>query len=149
MRREAAGEEGTDLSHAIETVIPVRWRDMDAFGHVNHAVFLTYLEEARDAAIHQVLGEAGYVMARLTIDYRQELRRTDGPVTVACWFTTIGSSSLGTRETMRNAAGEVVAESETVIVGFDPLERRPQPWTEEQRRALTEAGAAPRVRDDG
>ena len=122
---------------------------MDAFGHVNHAVFLTYLEEARDAAIRQVLGEAGYVMARLTIDYRQELRRTDGPVTVACRFTTIGNTSLGTRESMRNAAGEVVAESETVIVSFDPLERRPQPWTEEQRRVLTEAGAAPRVRDDG
>lgn len=145
----AAREEETDLSHAIETVIPVRWRDMDAFGHVNHAVFLTYLEEARDAAIRQVLGGAGYVMARLTIDYRQELRHTDGPVTVACRFTTIGNSSLGTRETMRNAAGELVAESEAIIVRFDSVGRRPQRWSEDERRALAAAGAAPRVMGDG
>ena len=36
---------------ATETVVALRWRDMDAYGHVNHVVYLTYLEEARDAAI--------------------------------------------------------------------------------------------------
>jgi acyl-CoA thioesterase FadM len=40
---------------ATETVVALRWRDMDALGHVNHVVYLTYLEEARDAAIARIL----------------------------------------------------------------------------------------------
>lgn len=139
----SAREEETVLSHAIETVVPLRWSDMDAFGHINHAIYLTYLEEGRDAAIHQVLGDAGYVVARLCIDYRRELKRDDGPVTVACWFTTLGNSSMGTRETIRNASGELVVESEAVIVRFDPLERRSRPWSEGERQAIT------RVMGDG
>ncbi len=40
----------------FERLVPVRWRDTDAQGHVNHAVFLTYLEEARDAFFEHVIG---------------------------------------------------------------------------------------------
>ena len=81
---------------AIETVVALRWRDMDALGHVNHVVYLTYLEEARDAAITRILrdtpGENGYVVARVAIDYRRELRLADGPVVVSCAITTFGGS---------------------------------------------------------
>ena len=91
---------------ATETVVALRWRDMDAFGHVNHVVYLTYLEEARDAAIARILretpGEGGYVVARVAIDYRRELRLADGPVLVSCTVTTIGGSSAQTRETICN-----------------------------------------------
>lgn len=135
-------------AEATETTIALRWRDMDAYGHVNHAVFLTYLEEARGAAYRHVLrgvaGAAGFVVARVAIDYRRELRREDGPITVSCWFTTIGSTSLGTREVIRNAAGETVAESEAVIVKFDREQGRPRPWTEDERAAFSAAGARPR-----
>src|ERR671917_1871122 len=96
----------------IETVVPLRWRDMDAYGHVNHVVYLTYLEEARDAAITRILretpGESGYVVARVAIDYRRELRLADGPVVVSCAVTTIGRSSAQTRETIHSAAGDLV-----------------------------------------
>lgn len=135
-------------AEATETTIALRWRDMDAYGHVNHAVFLTYLEEARGAAYRHALrgvaGAAGFVVARVAIDYRRELRREDGPITVSCWFTTIGSTSLGTREVIRNAAGETVAESEAVIVKFDREQGRPRPWTEDERAAFSAAGARPR-----
>ena len=81
-------------STATETVVALRWRDMDAYGHVNHVVYLTYLEEGRDAAIARILretpGEGGYVVARVAIDYRRELRLADGPVVVSCTVTTIG-----------------------------------------------------------
>ena len=36
--------------------IEIRWRDMDGFGHVNNAVYLTYLEEARDQFLTELLG---------------------------------------------------------------------------------------------
>ncbi|MEP7026592.1 MAG: hypothetical protein ABJB47_22870, partial [Actinomycetota bacterium] len=38
-----------DVAGVFERLVGVRWRDGDGLGHVNHAVFLTYLEEGRDA----------------------------------------------------------------------------------------------------
>ncbi len=137
------------MGDAIKTVVPLRWSDMDAFGHINHAIYLTFLEEGRDAAVHQALGDVGYVVAHLAIDYRRELTRHDGPVTVSCWFTTLGNSSAGTRETIRNAAGDLITESEAVIVRFDPAERQSRPWSVDERAALIAAGAIPRVTGDG
>jgi acyl-CoA thioester hydrolase len=133
---------------ATETVVALRWRDMDAYGHVNHVVYLTYLEEARDAAITRILretpGESGYVVARVAIDYRRELRLADGPVVVSCTVTTIGATSAQTRETIQTATGYLAAEAEAVVVKFDRETRRPQPWTDDQRRAFVAAGARSR-----
>jgi acyl-CoA thioester hydrolase len=131
-----------------ETVVALRWRDMDAYGHVNHVVYLTFLEEARDAAIARILRETsaedGYVVARVAIDYRRELRLADGPVVVSCAVTTIGGASAQTRETIRTAAGELAAEAEAVVVKFDRETRRSQQWTDDERLAFAIAGACPR-----
>ena len=58
-----------------EKEIEIRWRDLDAFNHVNHIVFLTYLEEVRDEWLGRVLSDPelvwGYVVARVEIDYRR------------------------------------------------------------------------------
>jgi acyl-CoA thioester hydrolase len=130
---------------ATETVVTLRWRDMDALGHVNHVVYLTYLEEGRDAAIARILretsGEDGYVVARVAIDYRRELRLADGPVLVSCTVSTVGGSSAQTRETIRTAAGELVAEAEAVVVKFDRETRRSRRWTDAERHAFLAAGA--------
>jgi acyl-CoA thioester hydrolase len=133
---------------ATETVVALRWRDMDAYGHVNHVVYLTYLEEGRDAAIARILretpGESGYVVARVAIDYRRELRLADGPAVVSCTVTTIGTSSVQTRETIHTATGELVAEADAVVVKFDRETRRSRQWTDAERRAFVAAGARPR-----
>jgi acyl-CoA thioester hydrolase len=131
-----------------ETVVALRWRDMDAYGHVNHVVYLTYLEQGRDAAIAHILrdrpGEGGYVVARVAIDYRWELRLADGPVVVSCAVTTVGGASAQTRETIRTASGELAAEAEAVLVKFDRETRRSRQWTDDERRAFADAGARPR-----
>lgn len=136
------------IPHANETVVALRWRDMDAYGHVNHVVYLTYLEEARDAAIAWILrdtpGEGGYVVARIAIDYRRELRLADGPVIVSCAVTAIGGASVQTREMIHSAAGELASEAEAVVVKFDRETRRSRPWTDDERRAFAAAGARPR-----
>jgi acyl-CoA thioester hydrolase len=133
---------------ATETVVALRWRDMDAYGHVNHVVYLTYLEEGRDAAIARILretpGESGYVVARVAIDYRRELRLADGPAVVSCTVTTIGTSSVQTRETIHTATGELVAEADAVVVKFDRETRCSRQWTDAERRAFVAAGARPR-----
>ena len=48
---------GELMGTVFERPVDVRWRDVDALGHVNHAVFLTYLEEARDAFYICALGD--------------------------------------------------------------------------------------------
>jgi acyl-CoA thioester hydrolase len=130
---------------ATETIVALRWRDMDALGHVNHVVYLTYLEEARDAAIMRILrdtpGEGGYVVARVAIDYRRELRLADGPVVVSCTAMTIGGASAQTRETIHTATGELAAEAESILVKFDRETRRSRQWTDAERRAFLAAGA--------
>ena len=133
---------------ATETIVALRWRDMDALGHVNHVVYLTYLEEARDAAIARILrdtpGEGGYVVVRVAIDYRRELRLADGPVVVSCAVTTIGGASAQTQETIHTATGELAAEAEAVVVKFDRETRRSRQWADAERRAFLAAGARPR-----
>ncbi len=52
----------------------VRFRDCDAMGHVNNAVYSTYLEQARIAILG---GLEPFILARVEIDFRQELHADD------------------------------------------------------------------------
>jgi acyl-CoA thioester hydrolase len=122
-----------------EKRIEIRWRDFDAFGHVNNAVYLTYLEGVRDEWIERVLGVEsawGFVIARIAIDFRRELTPSDREVTARCRLERIGRSSLTTREEIVTAAGELAAEAETVLVGRDTSTGRSRPLTDEERAAL-------------
>src|SRR5258706_14816862 len=66
------------MGAVYERSVDVRWRDTDALGHVNHVVFLTYLEEGRDAFYSQIIGgDPVYVIVRLEIDLRAEVRHQD------------------------------------------------------------------------
>jgi acyl-CoA thioester hydrolase len=124
----------------FECRVPVRWRDTDALGHVNHAVFLTYLEEGRDAFYAQALdGAPDYVVARIEIDLRAEVRHGDGQVTVQIQAERLGTTSLTTRETVLAPSGEVVAQARVVTVRWDPGERKPVPFSEAERARLTAA----------
>ena len=87
-----------------EERVRIRWRDLDAYGHVNNAVFLTYLEIRRDAWAQKVLGPVtdtwNFVLARVAIDYRRELT-LDDEVVVTCRPVRVGRSSITTREEIR------------------------------------------------
>jgi len=99
----------------FERLVPVRWRDTDAQGHVNHAVFLTYLEEARDAFYAQVVGaDPSYVVARVELDLRAEVRHPDRQVRVRIQAERMGTASLTTSETILTPPGEVAAEARVV-----------------------------------
>lgn len=124
----------------IERTIPIRWRDMDAYGHVNNAVYLTYLEEVRDAWAKEVLGQAfDFVIVRIAIDYRSELSLDDVEVVVRCWGTGVGTSSIRTREQIVKRDGALAAESESVIVSHDAAERTARPLTDQQRELVRAA----------
>ena len=124
----------------LEKRIEIRWRDLDAYGHVNNAVYLTYLEEARDAWVHHVLGKVAdtwdFVLARVAIDYKRELVQDDGSVLVRCGLGSIGRGSVRTREEIVKLDGTVSAIAESVIVPRDPSDGRARPLTDEERSAL-------------
>jgi acyl-CoA thioester hydrolase len=123
-----------------ERRVEIRWRDMDAYGHVNNAVYLTYLEWARDEWIQGVLGSAtdtwDFVLAHVEIDFRHELTQDDGEVIVRCELDHIGTSSIRTREEIRKRDGTLSAEAAAVIVPRDPQTGTSRPLTEQERKLL-------------
>jgi acyl-CoA thioester hydrolase len=128
-----------------EKRIEIRWRDMDAYRHVNNAVYLTYLEEARDEWLASVLGgiEAidDYVLARVAVDFRRELRQEDEEVSVRCRLDRIGTSSVRTREEVLTRDGSLAAEAEAVLVARAPGGGRSRPLTDVERTAFEREAA--------
>jgi len=123
-----------------EKRIEIRWRDQDAYGHVNNAVYLTYLEEVRDEWLERALGDSGdawgYVTARVAIDFRRELTQDDDAIVARLWLTRIGTSSVTTREEIVTVGGELAAEAEAVLVARDTETGRSRPLSDAERAAL-------------
>jgi acyl-CoA thioester hydrolase len=123
-----------------EKRIEIRWRDLDVFGHVNHVVFLTYLEECRDEWLGGSLGNPDrawdWVLAHVEIDFRRELRLADDEIVATCRLDRIGTSSVTTHEEIRTAGGEPAAQARAVLVARDRDSGRSRPLTAEERSAF-------------
>jgi acyl-CoA thioester hydrolase len=123
-----------------EKRVEIRWSDVDAYMHVNNAVYATYLEECRDEWVDAALGELGdawdFVLARVAIDFRRELRLEDEEVVVSCTLERIGNSSVTLTEEIRTREGELSAESEAVLVARDRELGRSRPLTDAERKAF-------------
>ena len=123
-----------------EKRIEVRWRDVDNYGHVNNAVYLTYLEEVRDEWLGGRLGDPdeiwNWVLARVEIDYRRGLALADDVAVASCRLDRVGNSSLTTHEEVRTADGELVAEARAVLVARDRESGRSRPLTAVERAAF-------------
>jgi acyl-CoA thioester hydrolase len=124
-----------------EKRIDIRWRDLDAYGHVNQAVYQTYGEEVLDDFLRRALElEEGrvwdYVAARVAIDYRSEVRLADKQVVGSGSIARIGNSSVTARVELRTPDGRLAAELEIVIVARDPETGASRPLTDAERAAL-------------
>jgi acyl-CoA thioester hydrolase len=130
-----------------EKRIEVRWSDVDAYEHVNNAVYATYLEECRDEWIAAALGGVGdvwdFVLARVAIDFRREIRLEHEEVVVSCALERIGTSSLTLREEIRTRDGEIAAEAEAVLVARDRTRGRSRPLTAAEREEFARVLPAP------
>lgn len=134
-------EETLDQSKPV-TKMAVRWRDLDPLGHVNHEVFLTYLEHTRDSWLDSVsngkLGPADYVVARIEVDYRSEIQLEDGHVVGRCRLSETGNTSFRTDELLTLPDGTVAARARTVLVMWDSATKSARPITDQERIALAE-----------
>lgn len=123
-----------------EKRIEIRWRDVDAYLHVNNAVYATYLEECRDEWLSKVLEGVGdewdFVLARVAVDFRRELKLEDEWVVASCRLARIGTSSLTLREEIRADEGWLSAESEAVLVARNREAGGSRPLTDAERAAL-------------
>jgi acyl-CoA thioester hydrolase len=110
----------------------VRFRDCDAMGHVNNAVFSTYLEEAR---IDVLGGLRPFILARVEIDFRSQLRAGED-IEIGTRCSRIGTKSFDLEHVI-TAGGRVVAEAKSVLVSYDYERGESVPVPDDLRRRLT------------
>ncbi|MFH9858324.1 acyl-CoA thioesterase [Streptomyces sp. NPDC017202] len=118
---------------------PLRWADMDAYGHVNNVVFLRYLEEARIDFLFRPEKDfqQGSVVARHEIDYKRQLVHRHRPVDIELWITQIRAASFTIAYEVKDG-DQVYVSASTVIVPFDFAAQRPRRITDEEREFLEE-----------
>ena len=114
----------------------IRFGDIDVMGHVNNAVFLTYLEEARFAFLRhlglvEAVDEPGLILAHAEIDFRSPAAGEE--VEVGIRAARLGTKSFDLEYELR-AADRLVAAAKTVLVAYDyensaPIEI-PAEWRE-------------------
>jgi acyl-CoA thioester hydrolase len=127
----------------VSVDIPVRFRDCDPMGHVNNAVYLTYLEVGRQAYWSRFLqplryDEVPFIIARVEIDYRSpaEVGET---VRVSLRIPWVSRRSFGAEYEIREAVtGRLVAQATSVQVTYDYARRTAMPVPEDLRRHLEE-----------
>jgi acyl-CoA thioester hydrolase len=149
--------------------LAVRFRDCDPMGHVNNAVYLTYLEQARfhhwrAAAVvrHTIASEAaanaaappdipGVIVARVEIDYRRAAKYGD-LLRIDLGVAAIGRTSFTYEYEIRDTTNALVVSAKTVIVRFDYAAGKPVPISDELKAALTRKltdGSEPLPQADG
>lgn len=117
----------------------MRYGDTDRQGHVNNAAFSTFFETGRVELLFSnetdLLGPDGsIVIARLTIDFRKELK-WPGEVDIGTRIATIGRSSLRCEQALFNQ-GDCIATAESIVVLTDANTRRSKPFSHEARAYL-------------
>jgi acyl-CoA thioester hydrolase len=117
----------------------VRFRDLDAMGHVNNAVFATYVEQARIEYLrHLALLDgplyAGMILARLEIDFVAP-GEPDGEVEIGVRLARSGTKSFELEYELRQGEREV-ARGRTVLVAYDYDRARAVPLPDRWRERL-------------
>ncbi len=122
------------------TTLQVRFRDIDAFGHVNNAVFFSYVELARIHYLLDVLepdepfDRMPLILARVELDYRSPIQFGE-EVVVETRVERIGRSSFAMAHRMAaGAEARLVGDVQTVLVTYDYAASRPMPIPEDWRR---------------
>ncbi|HZC28452.1 MAG TPA: thioesterase family protein [Gaiellaceae bacterium] len=129
---------------AIVHVEQVRFRDLDPMGHVNNAVFLTYIEQARVTYLAEVgaatgLEDMNMIVARVEIDFKAPVR-IGQEVEISVRASRFGTKSFDLDYVLR-VDGDVVAEAKSVQVAYDYERHEPVPLPPEWREKMTAVAA--------
>ena len=125
----------------FQALVPVRWGDQDADGHVNNVVILRYVEEARmqwarALALHDAVPPMMSVVANLACEFLAPIHYPETlAVSIACAH--VGNSSVQLLFTLQGAAAQPYARARMTWVWLDTGTRRPRSMPEALRRACT------------
>lgn len=137
--------EGFPLVRAQE----VEFRDLDGLGHVNNAVYLSYLENAKVAYLREVAGAGELedlgIVADVKISYRSPAFFGE-TLAFGIRVGEVGTKSLTFEFEVRGGDGRLVAEGSSVHVAFDYARREAIGVPEEWRRRIDAYEASSRAR---
>lgn len=125
-------------------VVPyhVEFRDLDAFGHVNNAIFFSYFEWGRTQLWFELQdgrswSDIGFIVARAECDFRLQLGLE--PIEIRTRIGTLGTTSIEfLSEIRRNDGRELAASGRVVVVLWDWARHSKMPITDELRRKVAE-----------
>ena len=119
-------DSATTQTPLYTAAVSVRWRDLDAFNHVNNSTYLTYLEEARVQWLQQLPGSwsdehAMPVMAASTLNYRLPIE-WPGEVHIELYCARLGNSSMTVAHRIVDAtdSNKLYCDGHVVMVWMDP-----------------------------
>jgi acyl-CoA thioester hydrolase len=130
----------------FRVVLPVQFRDIDRMGHVNHAVYLQYMETARvmlakRLGMIRTVSSSSFIVAMAHAEYKQPIRDEDH-VTITCWISRIGTRSWNLDYTV--GSGRVLfATGRTTQVGYDYKTRKTMRTSEELMKSLRKYSGKP------
>ncbi len=124
--------------------IQVRFRDLDAYGHVNNAVYPSYLEVARVDLIHDMFvrdmaKNIQYLLTSIQLDYLQPIL-LDDKVLVHCKFDEVGKVRFKVKYKVHNGEGKVFAKGCSKHALFDGNKKKPMRLPEEWKAEVTKSG---------
>jgi acyl-CoA thioester hydrolase len=131
------------MAHVFSHRVEVRFRDCDPLGHVNNAVYLTYLEQARLFHWRGLWGFGidtnpalpGVILARAEIDFRIPAKYGE-TLEVRIDVAAVGRTSFTYDYEIVDMQGRVVASARTVQVMYDYTTGKPVPIPDEIRQKL-------------
>jgi acyl-CoA thioester hydrolase len=118
------------------TRVALRWRDLDNLGHLNQATYHEFMEEGRATLLHG-MPDFRFVLARVEMNFRHEIRREHDGVDVVMRVGALGRTSVTVDHEVRLVDGTVAADGRTILVAWDEEQRRPRPLTDAERAAFT------------
>lgn len=122
--------------HVVE--VPLRWRDIDLLGHVYNGRYHEWLEEARAEVFAEIAGPMGYpfVIASVTVNFRHEVTRPDGPIRIVTQVASVGEKSAVLDHEMFRSDGKLVADAKSVMVACDRDAHVSRKVSDAERRML-------------
>jgi acyl-CoA thioester hydrolase len=133
------------MSHIYSHRLDVRFRDCDPLGHVNNAVYLTYLEQARLHCWRELwgFGDAdstvpGVIMARAEIDYRLPAHYGQ-TLEIRIALAAIGRTSFTYDYEIVDAGNRMIASARTVQVMYDYASAKPVPIPADIRQKMQQS----------
>jgi acyl-CoA thioester hydrolase len=127
------------MTPEAKVTVPLRWRDMDMLGHLNQSVYHELLEEVRGALFMSLFDMQGFpfVLARVELDYRHEVRHDHGSVELIARIDRVGTTSVTVAHEMLLPDRTLAAEGASVLVAWDAEARGSRPLSDAERQALT------------